>query len=180
MNERNGSSVLDEYLVIQSQLGDADAFSRLAGRWHPRICRHALRFTHNADASRDVAQESWIAVIRGLRSLHDPARFRAWVLRIVGNKSRDWIRREQARRRAVAREGAATPDVDVPSQAGDFDRVRSALTGLERGQRLILTWFYVDGMNVREIADVLDIPSGTVRSRLFHARNALRARLQEA
>ncbi|NIR42694.1 MAG: RNA polymerase sigma factor, partial [Gemmatimonadetes bacterium] len=92
MNERTPASVLDEYLVVESQLGDRVAFARLVDRWHARLLRHAYHYTQDGEAARDVAQESWIAVVRGLRSLEDPARFRAWVLRIVANKARDWIR----------------------------------------------------------------------------------------
>ncbi|NIR42695.1 MAG: sigma-70 family RNA polymerase sigma factor, partial [Gemmatimonadetes bacterium] len=64
-------------------------------------------------------------------------------------------------------------------EADAMQRVRAGLTELNPRQRLILTWFYLEEMSVREIADALSIPVGTVKSRLFHARNALRARLEE-
>lgn len=174
------SSVLDEYLVVQSQLGDANAFSELIDRWHPRLLRHAYCLTRDYDAACDVVQESWMGVLGRLRSLRDPVRFRAWILRIVSNKAHDWVRRERGRRRSVeqaevvAEHGSSTPDGDA------VHRIRAGLEELERGQRLVLSWFYLEEMSVREIAEALSIPVGTVKSRLFHARNALRARLEEA
>lgn len=187
MSDRSSSSsVLDEYLVIQSRLGDSRAFARLVRRWHPRLVRHAYGFTRDMDAARDVAQESWMAVMRGLRSLRDPARFRAWAFGIVANKARDWVRREQARR---AREGAgAAAGVAAGADAASSDagpreaavrRIRAGLARLEPGQRTLLTRFYLDEMSVRELAESLDVPIGTIKSRLFYARNALRAALEE-
>jgi RNA polymerase sigma factor (sigma-70 family) len=180
MSERTATTVLDEYLVLQSQLGDAAAFARLVRRWQARIVRHAHSFTRDAEAAKDVAQESWMAIVRGLRALHDPAHFRAWALRIVSNKARDWVRREGARRRAARGLEAELATGVAGAPAGALERVRASLAALEPGQRLILRCFYLEEMSVREIARTLDIPAGTVKSRLFHARNALRARLEEA
>lgn len=177
--EPTADEVLDEYLVVQSQLGDADAFRRLVQRWHGRVLRRAAYFVHDRDAAQDVAQESWMAVIRGLRSLRDPARFPAWTLQIVANKSRDWVRREEARSRVVRRALAESEPSGATPAASVVERVRAGLAALDPARRSVLRCFYLEGMSVAEIADVLDIPPGTVKSRLFHAREALRARLEE-
>ena len=95
MSQRTPSSALDEFLIVQSQLGDSEAFTQLVERWHPRLLRHAYHLTQDREAAGDVAQESWMAIVRGMGSLRDPARFRAWALRIVANKARDWIRRKK-------------------------------------------------------------------------------------
>lgn len=177
MSDRtSSSSVLDEYLVIESRVGDSRAFAWLVRRWHPRLVRHAYGFTRDMDAARDVAQESWMAVIRGLHLLRDPASFRAWAFRIVANKARDWIRREQARRRATE---AAEVKTDPGLASAAIRRLRTVLAELEPAQRNILTWFYLDEMSIREIADSLDVPAGTVKSRLFYARDALRTAFEE-
>jgi RNA polymerase sigma-70 factor (ECF subfamily) len=177
-------AVLDEYLVVQSQLGDADAFRRLVRRWHERILGRALHFTRDPEAAKDVAQESWVAVVRGLRSLRDPARFPAWTLQIVAHKARDWVRREEARRRAARRAEPDSSPSDTSEHAASIERVRAGLVraGLARldpARRSILRRFYLEGMSVAEIAEALGIPAGTVKSRLFHARDALRALLEE-
>lgn len=121
-----------------------------------------------------------MAVLRGLRSLRDPARFRAWALRIVANKARDWVRREQARGRVAGSAQHPPPAAHSTSMTDAISRVRAGLDELEPNQRLVLSWFYLEEMSVREIAEVLALPVGTVKSRLFHARNALRTRLEEA
>lgn len=178
-DDHTTDDILDEVLVVQSQLGDAAAFARLVRRWQGRVLRRARHLTGDREAAEDVAQESWMAVIRGLRSLRDPARFPAWTLQIVANKSRDWVRREGARRRATGRaEGEpATPAAEPDARL--VKRVREGLAELDPAPRSVLRWFYLEGRSVAEIADVLDIPAGTVKSRLFHARDALRARLEE-
>ena len=179
MSERTPSSVLTEYLVVRSQLGDSSAFAQLVERWHARFVRQAHHFTQDGDAARDVAQESWMAVMRGLKSLQDPARFRAWALRIVANKARDWVRREQSRRRANQRAQVVESDNQATLVSNPVRRVRAGLDELEPSQRLVLVWFYLEEMSVREIAEALSVPVGTVKSRLFHARSALRAHLEE-
>jgi RNA polymerase sigma-70 factor (ECF subfamily) len=192
VSTRSASVVLDEYLVVRSQLGDGEAFGGLVRRWHDRLVRHAVHLTGDDEAARDIAQESWVGIVRGLGSLRDPASFRPWALRIVSNKARDWVRRERTRRRAVR--AAEASAARTPEEAGSesvaeeiaknaereaIARVRAGLEELEPDQRLILGWHYLDGMSVREIAAALQVPPGTVKSRLYTLRQALRRRLEE-
>jgi RNA polymerase sigma-70 factor (ECF subfamily) len=188
VKEKDVAAILDEYLVVQSQLGDAEAFGHLVARWQPRFLRYARCFTANSEAAKDVAQESWLGIVKGLRSLRDPERFRSWALRIVANKARDWVRREDVRGKAARRAASEAPTAGTadapPSEmaeaVGAVERVRAGLDGLEAGQRCVLTWYYLEDMTVPEIAAALSVPEGTVKSRLFYAREALRARLEEA
>ncbi len=177
--KRDRDRVLDELLVLRCQAGDAKALEILASRWHPQVLRHAARLTGDSEAARDVAQDVWIAIARDLRRLRDPARFRSWAYRIVVHKSRDWIRREQARRRTLRQ--AAEPAQRLPPEGGSeqVGRVMTALTELPAEQYAILSWFYLEEMSVREIAEAQSIPEGTVKSRLYHARKALRQCLEE-
>lgn len=177
--KRDRDTVLDELLVLRCQAGDAKALEILARRWHPQVLRHAARLTGDSEAARDVAQEAWIAIARNLRRLRDPARFRSWAYRIVVHKSRDWIRRERIGRRVLRQ--AAEPAGRLPPEelSEEVGRVMTALTELPTDQYAILSWFYLEEMSVREIADALSIPEGTVKSRLYHARNALRKCLEE-
>ena len=155
------------------------ALELLARRWHPRLLRDATYLTGDAEAARDVAQEAWIGIARGVRRLQDPARFRSWAHRIVVHKSRDWIRRERAGRRAVRRAADLAEQPAAEQPRDDIARLRAALAELPADQRTVLSWFYLEEMSVREIAAALSIPAGTVKSRLYHARNALRSCLKE-
>ncbi|MCU0256932.1 MAG: hypothetical protein MUF60_09310, partial [Vicinamibacterales bacterium] len=104
---RSPDEVADDLLVLDAQAGDVAAFERLAARWHPRLLRYAARLTGDADGAREVTQETWLAVVKGLRRLRDPASFAAWALRVTSRRSADWI---ETRRRTRHRDAAADPD----------------------------------------------------------------------
>ena len=178
---RSQADVLDEMLVLRCQQGDGHAVELLVGRWQPRLLRQALRLTGDLEAASDAVQEAWLAIVRGLGRLHDPARFRPWAYQIVSRKCTDWVRRRQRRRR-LDRRVAAENGAEAAAPVADdrLAQVRRQLRLLPSDRRAILSMHYVEGMSVREIAEVLSIPEGTVKSRLFHARNRLRDSLEES
>jgi len=179
-SDPGASSALDDYLVVECQLGSTEAFRALVHRWQGPLARRARDLTGDREAALDVVQESWIAVVRGLHGLRDPAHFRSWALRIVANKARDWIRREQSRRRTAGKLALDAASPAPPEQSHvDLERVRTGLAALEPSQRMILRRHYLEGRSVAEIATELGLPMGTVKSRLFNARNELRHRLEE-
>lgn len=162
-----------------------EALDALASRWHPRLQRLAGHLTADREAARGVVQDVWVAIVRGLRRLDDPARFRVWVYRIVSNKCRDWIRRRALRRhaaqeqQAVATAGRRAAEQPTLAETDETAELRAALRQLPDEQRAMLSLHYLDGLSVAEIADALDLPAGTVKSRLFTARLRLRKSLQE-
>jgi RNA polymerase sigma-70 factor (ECF subfamily) len=176
-DERPPSRALDEYLVVECQLGNVDAFRALVRRWNGAVVRRAQRFTNDREGAMDVAQESWIGIVRGLSGLRDPASFPAWAMSIVANKARDWVRREQSRR-GVAAAAQLDGHADATTDP-DLERVKDGLVALEPAQRDMLRRHYLESRSVAEIASELGIPEGTVKSRLHNARNQLRLRLEE-
>jgi len=171
--------VLDELLVMRCQDGEADAMEQLVLRWEQRLWRHAQRLTGDETAAWDALQEAWLAVVRGLRRLADPATFRRWVYRIVTNKCADFIRgRARDRRLSERLEGRARAEerpVRAPSAAYTrADAIRVALDRLSPDRQVILTLRYREDFTTAEIAEILSVPEGTVKSRLHHARNELR------
>lgn len=183
--QRSPDDIQDELLVLRCQNGEPEALDALVARWQPRLWRLAARLTADRDAARDVAQDSWLAIVRGLRRLDDPARFRAWAYRIVANQCVDWIRRRAVRRDAAAGlRDLASAQSDDPRPLGldDVDpvaRLRAALRRLPADQRTVLSLHHLDGLSVLEIAAVLDVPAGTVKSRLHKARGQLRSTLED-
>lgn len=180
---RTYEDIQDELLVLQCQHGDAEALKTLIARWHPRLGRMAWRLTAEREAARDIVQEAWLAIVRGLRRLDDPARFRSWAYRIVRNKCADWTRRRVVQRNAAqemqdAAINAGAESATETDPAGDVARLRNALAELPNEQRAILSLHYLDGMSIAEIAAALDVPKGTVKSRLYHARNRLKQTLE--
>ncbi len=169
--------------MLQCQEGDGDALKTLISRWQPRLARLAWRLTGEREAARDVVQDAWLAIVRGLKRLDDPARFRSWAYRIVTNKCADWIRRRRVRRSAAneLRDSAASTRDDSSNQtdsADDVARMLDAMAKLPDEQRAVLSLHYLDEMGVREIARVLGVSEGTVKSRLHHARNRLKEALE--
>ena len=85
----NSHAVYDELLVIRWQSGEAAAMSELIDRWHARLFRHVRRLTDSLDDAAEVMQETWLAMIRSITRLDDPAKFPAWAYRIASNKAAD-------------------------------------------------------------------------------------------
>ena len=93
--EKSPDAIYDELLVLRCQDGEEAALGDLVNRWQSRLLRFALQITDRRDAAADVVQESWLAIVRGIHKLDDPASFPKWAYRIVRNKSVDWTRRQQ-------------------------------------------------------------------------------------
>lgn len=171
--------IVDELLVMECQDGSAKALERLVSRWQRRLWQYAYRLTGNAEAAWDVTQESWLGVVRGLSHLNDPARFRPWVYRIVTRKADDWIARNaKARRRTetIPEEPEQNPSQDREAS----DDLQSLMGRLPDQSRTVLALCYLEGLPIAEIARVLGIPEGTVKSRLHAARNELKALWRQA
>lgn len=172
----------DAYLAASARVGDRKALGRLAERWHPKLLGHAWRLTGESELAADVTQEAWMAIIKGIDRLDDADAFAAWAFRIVTRRCARAIRSRQRRRAgnsALSREPAPQgEDASGNEQRADLAAVQAAMVGLPAEQRAALGLFYREGLRVAEIAIALDIAPGTVKTRLMHARNKLRARLE--
>jgi RNA polymerase sigma-70 factor (ECF subfamily) len=171
-----------ELLVLRCQEGDADAFEELVGQWQERLWRHAWRLTGEENAAWDALQEAWIAIAKGIRRLDEPAMFPAWAYQIVSHKCRDWIRREQ-RGRAVAQTYAALSQADDEQAAltqEQYADLKEAMDLLNGPDRAILILRYEEGFDTAQAAAILGVPEGTVKSRLFYARQRLRSFLEDS
>jgi RNA polymerase sigma-70 factor (ECF subfamily) len=141
-----------------------------------RVAFSVLR--HREDAE-DVAQEAFAKAYRSFRQLRDRDRFRAWLVRMTWRMALD---RQRANRRRASRELAV--DIDAPVHAGDpadarerADRLWLAIDDLPEKLRLVIVLAGIEGHDLKEVAALLDVPEGTVKSRLFVARKQLRERL---
>ena len=119
-----------------------------------------------------------IAIVRGIRRLDDPARFRHWAYRLVTHRAADWVRRQQ-RLRKLAEDAWLEAEATGERSADDsVDGLRRAFGRLPTECRAILSLHYFQDIRLTEIARILELPEGTVKSRLHHARNQLKTALQ--
>lgn len=171
------AALYDEWLVLMAQRGDRSAAERLYRRWNPRLARAARRYGLGDEAARDLAQECWLAIFKGLRRLREPSRFRAYAFAVLHRRGADHLRMTLRERDAMA-ERARQPEPDLPGDAaGERLAIAQAFAALPPDQRLAAHLHFVEGLTLREIAEVQDIPEGTAKSRLFVARRKLKAAL---
>ena len=165
--------VFDELLVLRYRSGDRQAMNLLIRRWHQRIKKQVTRYTYEPEVAEDLAQEVWEVILKGINNLREPALFGIWALRIASRKAVDWIRSNQKERK-LHEEVAIENAFEETSNEEMISKLRKGLRKLPDDQRLILIHFYLERNSVAEIAAILDIREGTVKSRLFHARQKLR------
>ena len=176
---RGAARILDEYLVAAAKSGDRKAFAMLAERWQGKLVAHAWRLTGDREAARDAAQAGWIEIVRGLHRLQDESAFAAWTYRIVSRRCAKYVG-EAVRRRELGEVLADQPEpaTAAPDEALDRERLRLAIAELPPDQKSAIALFYLEEMSVAEVAVALNIPAGTVKTRLMHARRKLRAALE--
>ncbi len=179
---RSRERIFDEYLASAARAGDRTAFSRLAERWQPKFLAHAWRLTGEPELARDVVQDAWGDIVKGLATLDDAAAFPAWAFRIVTRRAADSIRKVQRGRKlndAVANENKdRVQSTEEMEQSADAPVIRRAMASLSADQRAAIALFYLQDLSVAEIAAALSVPAGTVKTRLMHARRKLRAALE--
>lgn len=178
---RTKEQLLDGYLVASARTGDRKAFDLLARRWQGKLVAHAWRLTGDVDLAREAAQEGWIEIVRGIGRLRDGRAFPAWAYQIVSRRCARRIgrlRQDRTLAAAAAAEPveafAAPEERDPPAMA----RLRAAVAGLPPDQRAAIGLFYLEDMEVADVAIALNVPAGTVKTRLMHARRKLRAVLE--
>lgn len=173
-----GGRILDEYLVVAAKAGDRRAFELLARRWERKLVAHAWRISGSVEQARDAAQAGWLEIVRSLRALQDERAFPAWAYRIV-TRCCGRLVREAVRQRETLAELVLEPMPEEPGATSmDADRLCAALRTLPSDQRAAVALFYLEELSVAEVAVALDVPAGTVKTRLMHARRKLRAMLE--
>lgn len=173
----------DGELVRRAQRGDEEAFGTLVSRYMRSAYAVALSVTGKHEDAEDAAQESLLVALQRVEECREPDRFAGWLMTIVRNRSRNLLRREGLRTTSEIPVGAAGGD-PLPDQELSRTRLRerldAAMAELSEVQREIVLLHDYEGWKHREIAERLDMPSGTVRSHLHFARKALRKRLGDA
>ena len=172
----------DAHLVARVRTGDREAAEALAVRHLPASRAIALALLGQVADAEDVSQEAFLIAMRDLRHCRDPARFGAWLAQIVRNRARDLLRVRTVR--------IAIPVelVDLPTEATQLESaglaesretLLKALAQLDEAHREALLLHDMEGWKHREIAELMGLPAGTVRSHVHHARNRMREILRQ-
>lgn len=177
--EESPSKMTEEELLDRVHQGDRAAFGEIFHLHRGRAYAFAFQYLHNAEDARDVVQEAFIKVLENIRLFDRERRFGPWLLTVVRNQCIDHLRRK---RRRPADELAPTLE-DYRHIAADRQVLRNevweALEKLSRDHREIIFLKDYQGHSYSEIAEILNIPLGTVMSRLHHARRNLAALLRD-
>jgi RNA polymerase sigma-70 factor (ECF subfamily) len=181
----------DEELVARSVGGDLDSFNQLVLRWERPIYALAYRVIGREEDARDVAQEAFLRAFRALGGFKGQAKFSSWLYRITLNLCRDWIRRE--RRTPLAQTPEGVDLVELAGETAPADSVEElvarrqlgravekAMAMLPEEQRTAIILKEYHGLTFQEIADLLDCPLSTVKTRLYQGLSVLRKQLRQA
>jgi RNA polymerase sigma factor (sigma-70 family) len=176
MSKREG---MDHDLVLAAQKGDQQAFEALALRSHARLQRVAVGILRDPHLAEDAVQQALLGIWRDIRGLRDPARFEGWSYRLLVR-----ICYAEAKRQPPWTSDTAVPEARVPVAADDYeaiahrDQLERAFARMSVDHRAVVVLHRLRGMPLEQVAEILDVPVGTVKSRLSRAMEGLRAALE--
>ena len=180
------SEQLDEDLVLRVQRGDKSAFDFLVIKYQHRIIQLVNRYIKDPSEAQDVAQEAFIKAYRALADFRGEAAFYTWLYRIAINTAKNYllsrlrrssnyqvdIQEAEALENAPQLQGLETPERELLNQE-IIDVINAVIEELPEEMRTAIILREFEGMSYEEIAEAMDCPVGTVRSRLFRAREAI-------
>jgi len=185
------AELTDKQLVAKVQKGDSRAFDLLVMKYQHKIMGLISRYVHDADEVQDVAQEAFIKAYRALPRFRGDSAFYTWLYRIAINTAKNHLV-SRSRRPPVSdvevedaehfEAGGALRDIETPESAlfgAELKQViEEAIAQLPDDLRAAVTLREFDGLSYEDIAEVMDCPVGTVRSRIFRAREAIDAKVR--
>jgi len=169
------NEVQDVELATRAARGDARAFHDLVDRHADRLFRLAVSLLGNSTDAEDVVQETLIGAFRGLKGFEARSSFKTWITRILVLQAAQFRRRKRPMQSIPESQPTAK---DQPAGSEAKLDVQAALLNLPPEHRQVIVLRELEQMTYEEIAQVLDIPQGTVESRLHRARTALREKLK--
>lgn len=167
----------EDFLVLTAQEGGRRALGKLYHYYQRPLTGYAYRVCADAQMAQEAVQDSWLKAIKNLRKLDDPRAFRSWLYNLVRWRCIDLLRKSQRQREQT--EPLDEAGLQVAGQpAGEMDGdLKQAINRLPPLERQMIHLFYLDELSLQEIAAVLEIPVGTIKSRLNRARNRLKTQI---
>jgi RNA polymerase sigma-70 factor (ECF subfamily) len=173
-------------LVARAARGDPQAFEQLVSRYHGEVIRWAFVAIGDRDDAEDLAQAVWLRAYQSLGDFRGASRFSTWLYRITWNLGHE-MRQKQSRRGSALAQWAESDGAELNNAASDdgadaetlSNAISQCVQQLPPRQRAVLTLIDFEGRSAADVAGMLDIAEGTVRTNLFKARRAIRQRLLE-
>src|SRR3989441_3287814 len=183
----------DQHLVKRAQGGDLEAYDELIRRYQERIYATIYHMTSNNEDANDLTQETFIKAFQALKSFKGDSSFFTWVYRIAVNKTINFLKQRKNKTHLSLNDldFNAEHDPDLVALISDKtprrevnlielqEKLNSAMQKLSEIHRLVVTLHDVQGLSHEEISKIMDCNTGTVRSRLFYARQQLQAYLSD-
>ncbi|MEX0647393.1 MAG: RNA polymerase sigma factor [Balneolaceae bacterium] len=176
----------DSTLVKKVQQGDMTAFNLLIERWYSKIHRFAYRFFADDDEANEITQKTFIKVYQKVNHLNEPGNFSPWIYRVANNLCLDELKRAGRRKSSPLEawvEQASESDHNSPAEVLETKElgewIQKALLTLPDEQRVVVILKEYEGLKFREIADILEEPVNTVKSRMYYGLKALRRVLKQ-
>jgi RNA polymerase sigma-70 factor (ECF subfamily) len=173
----------DAALIERVRANDLEALGHLFDRYYAQVYRSAVAITQDSAVAEDIAQECFLKIHRYAKRIDTSLPLIPWLYRVTVNLSYTWVARQKKRRVSLEAvvDRLISPAWLAPDHIAEHTeiqkQVREAIHELNFNQRVVVVLHYLSGLSLEEIADVLDCPVGTVKSRLYYARENLRRRL---
>ncbi|NGP89461.1 RNA polymerase sigma factor [Fodinibius halophilus] len=167
-----------EEMIQRFQNGEEKALKTLIRSFHPIMKKTIYHQIREQDPVDDIAQNCWYIIIKKLSELELKVSFKAWALSIARRKAIDWIRKQQqcAKHAQTLKSETESEQKQAATDYSDekLKKVQEGIQQLPATQQIVLELFYLDNLSLKEISNLLEISKGTVKSRLFYAREKLK------
>jgi RNA polymerase sigma-70 factor (ECF subfamily) len=167
--------ISDAILVLRCQKRDESAFRELVNRWEPRLYYYLRRVVESDSAVWDVLQETWLAVFQHIRRLEDPRKFPAWLYQIAHNKAVSMFRKESKYTQITDEQLSDHYENNFVFhyELEQVEAIHELLAKLKLAHREVITLYFLEGFSISEMAQIIGISEGTVKSRLYYAKHKL-------
>jgi RNA polymerase sigma-70 factor (ECF subfamily) len=182
----SGGAPDDKELIRRLQSGDLDALGDLYDEYRHQIFRTALAITHDPVAAEDILQECFLRIHHYAHRIDASLPIAPWLYRVTVNLSYTWANQKTSKNLSIEIfiEQLISPSGYAPDTSIErvelSEKIQQAIDTLPFGQKVVVVLYYLNGMSLKEIAEILDCPVGTVKSRLFHARESLKEQIEES
>lgn len=177
------SAVPDGVLVARLRQGDTAALAGLYEKYKIPIFRTALAITRDQGAAEDIIQECFVCLLTHAKRVRTDAPVGPWLYRVAINLSCDWVNHRQrwsvSLSKLVERWTAPLRVEGAVEEREIQEKIREAICALPLPQQVVIVLYYLEGLSLKEIAEILEVPEGTIKSRLHYGREALKASLAE-